>query len=205
MAKEIKYGLGFKPSPEDKRDLTFYTLPTLAEEYTLKDPPKIFDQGSSQICTAVSVSEAMDWRLGIRSGWKALPVGKMDIYNMRTTSGEGMYIRDALKQVKKHGVMSGEDRIHIKYYARANGIDSVKTAILVNGPVVIGTYAYDNYVFWRPKGENIGGHATVLIGWDKKGFILQNSWGRTWGEKGRMLMTYDEFEDYVIEAWTVFV
>ncbi|HOA06363.1 MAG TPA: C1 family peptidase, partial [Spirochaetota bacterium] len=35
-------------------------------------------------------------------------------------------------------------------------------------------------------------HAIVIVGWDdsKKSFLIKNSWGEDWGEKGYMWIEY---------------
>jgi C1A family cysteine protease len=39
----------------------------------------------------------------------------------------------------------------------------------------------------------LGGHAVLLVGYDKtkKVFIVRNSWGDTWGDKGYFYMPFD--------------
>jgi C1A family cysteine protease len=41
----------------------------------------------------------------------------------------------------------------------------------------------------------LGGHATPIIGYDdtKKAFLVQNSWGTNWGNKGFYYMPYSVF------------
>lgn len=33
-------------------------------------------------------------------------------------------------------------------------------------------------------------HAIIIIGWDKDGFIIQNSWGKKWGKNGRKTIPF---------------
>lgn len=40
-----------------------------------------------------------------------------------------------------------------------------------------------NYVISKDN-KFVGNHACLICGYDKKGFIIQNSWGRNWGRKG---------------------
>lgn len=86
-----------------------------------------------------------------------------------------MVLRDAIKSIKNVGV----DGEKINSYARIIDPVSAKVALMLNGPLVIGLYCY-NYGnrFWQGQGQNLGGHAVILTGWDKAGFVLQNSWGR---------------------------
>lgn len=46
-----------------------------------------------------------------------------------------------------------------------------------------------------------GGHAIALVGYNEDGFILQNSWGSSWGLNGFALMTYDDFAAHVTDLW----
>jgi hypothetical protein len=46
------------------------------------------------------------------------------------------------------------------------------------------------------------GHAVAIVGYTREGFIIQNSWGKTWGNKGFALLPY---EDYLLHATDVWV
>ena len=35
-----------------------------------------------------------------------------------------------------------------------------------------------------------GGHCMVIYGWNETGWLVQNSWGKTWGKKGRFVLPY---------------
>jgi hypothetical protein len=52
------------------------------------------------------------------------------------------------------------------------------------------------------KGRATDGHAVALVGYTEKGFIVQNSWGESWGNTGFALLPY---EDYLIHATDVWV
>jgi hypothetical protein len=47
-----------------------------------------------------------------------------------------------------------------------------------------------------------GGHAVAIVGYTDEGFIIQNSWGEGWGERGFALLPY---EDYMLHATDVWV
>jgi C1A family cysteine protease len=53
----------------------------------------------------------------------------------------------------------------------------------------------------------IGGHAVMAVGYDdeKKHFIIQNSWGTEWGDKGFFYMPYDYAanSDLAADFWTI--
>ena len=52
------------------------------------------------------------------------------------------------------------------------------------------------------KGRADSGHAVAIVGYTREGFIIQNSWGTTWGSGGFALLPY---EDYMLHATDVWV
>lgn len=46
-----------------------------------------------------------------------------------------------------------------------------------------------------------GGHAFALVGYNSKGFWLQNSWGSDWGKAGLGLWQYEDWLDNLMDAW----
>lgn len=48
-----------------------------------------------------------------------------------------------------------------------------------------------------------GGHAFAIIGYNKKGFWIQNSWGEKWGKKGTALWLYEDWQQNLSDAWVL--
>ena len=46
-----------------------------------------------------------------------------------------------------------------------------------------------------------GGHAFALVGYTEMGFIVQNSWGPSWGAKGFAILTYPDWIKHSMDAW----
>ncbi len=46
-----------------------------------------------------------------------------------------------------------------------------------------------------------GGHAFVIIGYNRDGFIIQNSWGKGWGSGGRAVLSYQDWLDNTMDCW----
>jgi len=46
-----------------------------------------------------------------------------------------------------------------------------------------------------------GGHAFVIVGYSSDGFIIQNSWGTTWGSGGCAILEYDDWLDNAMDCW----
>ena len=51
--------------------------------------------------------------------------------------------------------------------------------------------------------ESIGGHAFAIVGYNSKGFWVQNSWGENWGDKGIALWTYEDWLVNIRDAWVL--
>jgi hypothetical protein len=53
------------------------------------------------------------------------------------------------------------------------------------------------------KDEVQGGHAFCIVGYNQRGFWVQNSWGESWGKSGIALWLYEDWQDNVKDAWVV--
>lgn len=49
--------------------------------------------------------------------------------------------------------------------------------------------------------KTLGGHAFALVGYDERGFWLQNSWGPGWGYEGFALLTYEDWLTCSSDVW----
>ena len=50
-------------------------------------------------------------------------------------------------------------------------------------------------------GDPIGGHAFAIVGYTDLGFIVQNSWGKSWGSKGFALWLYKDWIENISDGW----
>lgn len=50
------------------------------------------------------------------------------------------------------------------------------------------------------KADSLGGHAFALVGFNRIGFVVQNSWGLVWGNCGFGVMPYEEWVKYGTDA-----
>ncbi len=46
-----------------------------------------------------------------------------------------------------------------------------------------------------------GGHAFAIVGYDEHGFLVQNSWGTDWGDRGFAILAYDDWLRSAYDAW----
>lgn len=90
----------------------------------------------------------------------------------------------------------------ITYYAVAQTPTSIKGALAEELPVVFGFSVYSSFYDVGSDGlvpmpryteQLLGGHAVTLVGYDDttRRYIVQNSWGTHWGDKGFCYMPYD--------------
>lgn len=45
------------------------------------------------------------------------------------------------------------------------------------------------------------GHAVAIVGYSADGFIVQNSWGEEWGDRGFALLPYEDFLLHAVDLW----
>jgi hypothetical protein len=50
-------------------------------------------------------------------------------------------------------------------------------------------------------GSELGGHAFLIAGYNDTGFLIQNSWGTTWGRNGYATLPYEDWQDNAYDAW----
>lgn len=53
------------------------------------------------------------------------------------------------------------------------------------------------------KPRKLYGHAFAIVGYDERGFIVQNSWGRSWGGSGFAILPYDDWVEHATDAWAL--
>jgi hypothetical protein len=51
------------------------------------------------------------------------------------------------------------------------------------------------------RGAADSGHAVALVGYTPQGFIVQNSWGRSWGAGGFALLPYEDYMLHATDVW----
>jgi hypothetical protein len=59
-----------------------------------------------------------------------------------------------------------------------------------------------NYIITKTANSRpIGGHAFALVGYNEIGFLVQNSWGKTWGKDGFATLPYEDWLESAFDAW----
>ncbi len=55
----------------------------------------------------------------------------------------------------------------------------------------------------RRVGRADAGHAIAIVGYTRHGFIIQNSWGKSWGADGFALLPYEDYLLHATDVWVV--
>jgi hypothetical protein len=53
----------------------------------------------------------------------------------------------------------------------------------------------------RKASPSDGGHAFAIVGYNREGFLIQNSWGEDWASAGCAVLTYDDWIDNAMDCW----
>ena len=84
----------------------------------------------------------------------------------------------------------------ISTYMRVYSIKEIKEALTKYGYVICSMPWYKEYklvdsVYTYDDTSKKGNHAVVIYGWNDKGWLVQNSWGKLWGDGGKFIVPFD--------------
>lgn len=114
-------------------------------------------------------------------------------------------------------IRAGTPHTHdFKYLSVDQNLVAIKQCLHAGFPIVFGMDVYESFesedvsrtgVVTMPNQsteELLGGHAVTMYGYDdiKKQFIVMNSWGSKWGDKGFFYLPYDYLK-YMSDLWTM--
>ena len=215
------------PSPEDIRDYK-YEFIELSEE----NLPKTLDmrneilavrnQGADGACVAFTASCMKEVQERRDIDFNEYMSPQFIYLNRQNRNTEGMYPRDLMRILSTIGsipekmmpyqkstkitkeMLKNASNHRISGYASISTIDGLKSALVKNGPALLGipVYHYGKHLWYERTGDRLrGGHAVAVVGWDETGFIIRNSWGASWNGDGH---THFPFEHWGMqwETWT---
>ena len=183
-----------------------------------KQMPPVINQGSRGTCVSCCASYIKGYQEKKDCKYNGTFSVNYVYYYRKNNPTYGMYLDDAMNILQTKGCCTDEtfpytnyepkkvpknadkeaSNYKVKYFVEIASIQGVKKFLHSNGPCMISFPVYNGTSsFWKKrKGEKIqGGHAVTIVGYDdnNKRFILQNSWGTSWGNKGFTYFPYDEF------------
>ncbi|MEL6414532.1 MAG: C1 family peptidase [Pseudomonadota bacterium] len=99
------------------------------------------------------------------------------------------------------------------YYRVPLILTDMHSAILESGVLVASAAIHEGWMVPDDKGfiayepqqetEIIGHHAFAIVGYDQKGWIVQNSWGTSWGEDGTAIWRYSDWANNATDVWAM--
>lgn len=113
------------------------------------------------------------------------------------------YAEGSNKSPSKDIIKQGE-KFRISGYAAVKTIFGLKQSLTKNGVCIIVFPVYNfGSTFWKPnKGDAlIGYHCVSVVGYTKEGFIIRNSWGKSWNDNGETIYSFNDWGMHV-ECWT---
>lgn len=205
----------------------FYVAP-MPESYDLRQnsqPSR--DQGDRETCAAHAAAAIKEIQENRDSGFKEQMSTEFIYHHRINKPSPGMYGRDVFKILQQIG--SVPERLYpgsavepavepappsqavyqlaanykIATFARITTIDGLKKALLEMGPCYLQLPLFAGRpCFWRAKkGEQSScGHAVAVVGYDRSGFILKNSWGPHWNGDGCVTFPYSDWSIHW-ECW----
>lgn len=133
-----------------------------------------------------------------------------------------MYDHDELYRIEDYSVLFfSYDNEPLGSYWNTNITPETKTARIKKSlsqkrPVIISFRDYSSFsnIWWwndtwtpSPFQTKRGNHAMVVVGYDDSknngSFLIQNSWGTSWGKNGRIWIRYNDLIDYLNAAYEI--
>lgn len=95
------------------------------------------------------------------------------------------------------------------YRINKDSIADMQAAINEVGAIYVSSMVHNGWILRKtkalpiikPQNGKTGGHAYAMVGYNLKGFIVQNSWGRDWGYNGFAVLTYEDWVQHGADAW----
>ena len=110
-------------------------------------------------------------------------------------------VPDAIKYFEDNFDKAFENAYPFRFtsYVGLGSDENTKISLIKYGPVIMAMNWYSdlwidkyNVIHTTQERKNIcGAHCMVIYGWNKDGWLVQNSWGKSWGNNGRCIIPYD--------------
>ncbi len=135
---------------------------------------------------------------GAIHGWKNMGVCKEDLWQYRVGSNKGSLTIEMARDARNNTIGA--------YYRLKPVISDFHAALNETGVIAVSAKVHKGWddpeygiiEYHKNKG---GGHAFVIVGYNDKGFWIQNSWGKSWGDNGVALWSYEDWVKNVMDAW----
>lgn len=214
----MKFGVN-KSVPSPRTYLYEYTVKRpigkiqIPDEFIISELPKVKNQGSVNSCCACAAAEVLEI-LNLREFGEHAIFSEGYIYGRcRSPQGKykGMYPDLLVEKLRKKG--SVPTTIYNKCYEmpemqellnnnpHISKLDELAEKYRLKAYVAFlgkkyaemkeALYMHDTPLFAVCEDYFRESHAIIIVGYTESGFIIQNSWGEKWGNKGRKEIPFD--------------
>ena len=112
-----------------------------------------------------------------------------------------------------------EQVLGVYYRIDPQAITDMQAAIHEVGAIYVSAYTHDGWgrvknsvkapnkhaalpvIDYDGKPSRAGGHAFALVGFNRDGFVIQNSWGKAWGAGGFAVISYADWLAHAMDVW----
>ena len=217
----MKFGVN-KSVPSPRTYLYEYTVKRpvgkiqIPDEFIISELPKVKNQGSVNSCCACAAAEVLEI-LNLREFGEHAIFSEGYIYGRcRSPQGKykGMYPDLLVEELRKKG--SVPTTIYNKCYEmpemqellnnnpHISKLDELAEKYRLKAYVAFlgkkyaemkeALYMHDIPLLAISRNYFGGSHAVIIIGYTENGFIIQNSWGEKWGNKGRKEIPFEAID-----------
>jgi len=138
---------------------------------------------------------------GAIQGWKHCGVCSEESWPYYVSrSKKGMLTIEKAKEARQNTIGA--------YYRIRPILADFHSAIAEIGVIVVSAKIHDKWdkpingiIEYKDGLEKTGGHAFAIVGYNDRGFWIQNSWGTKWGRNGLSLWLYEDWIENVMDAW----
>lgn len=132
------------------------------------------------------------WPYG--TGDDALPIAGWDVDSIERTLG--VYYRINPQAITDlQAAIYEVGAVYVSSYTH-KGWENVKTS--AKSPASHDTLPVIDY---DGKSSRAGGHSFALVGFNRTGFVIQNSWGINWGAGGFAVISYADWMAHAMDVW----
>ncbi|CAG9812146.1 unnamed protein product [Chironomus riparius] len=169
------------------------------------------------VCVKLSEQEAMECTNGCRGGWDTSVYNYANSHNGCTASTYYRYLGYVNNQCDTQSRPRTQFSSTHQFIILPKNAEDIRQFLYNYGPLFVAFDVYNNLfsyssgIVTTTSGTRAGGHAVLLVGYgtsnDIPYWILKNSWGSRWGEKGyfRVIrgINFARIESWKVSfAWT---
>ncbi|MEM7195358.1 MAG: C1 family peptidase [Pseudomonadota bacterium] len=140
---------------------------------------------------------------GVIKGWYAMGACRENLWSDDDTAQTHLTV-NAAKAARENRVGA--------YYRLKHQLSDFHAAVNETGAVLVSANVHtgwesdavsenQNAIRFREEPGLLPGHAFAIVGYNDNGFVVQNSWGQEWGDRGLAVWSYEDWYHNLRDAW----